>query len=162
MQFRMSPTGGMPSSSRRTPDDPPSSATAADRHDPGTTGEEPLLVDQLDQRLIGVVYPERVRQDVHEPVRAEHQQRNPDRRSRETAQGERQELERQGIDHRPADAGRFDVAGDLAQEMGERDGQQQQAREHDEQPALDPDAGGQPASQVHVRSSSRWNTATGP
>ena len=27
MQFRMSPTGGIPSSSRRAPDEPPSSAT---------------------------------------------------------------------------------------------------------------------------------------
>ena len=31
-----------------------------------------------------------------------------------------------------------------------------------EEPALDPDAGGQPAPEVHVRSSSRWKTATGP
>ena len=55
-----------------------------------------------------------------------------------------------------------EVPGDLAQEVGERDGQQQQAGEDDEQPALDPDARGQPAPEVHVRSSSRWKTATGP
>ena len=54
------------------------------------------------------------------------------------------------------------VAGDLAQEVGEGEGQQQEAGEDDEEPALDPDAGGQPAPEVHVRSSSRWKTATGP
>ena len=58
--------------------------------------------------------------------------------------------------------GRFEVAGDLAQEMGERDRQQEEAGEDDQQPALDPDPGGQPAPEVHVRSSSRWKTATGP
>ena len=59
-------------------------------------------------------------------------------------------------------AGRLEVAGDLAQEMGERDGEQQQPGEDDDEPALDPDAGRQPAPEVHVRSSSRWKTATGP
>ena len=38
----------------------------------------------------------------------------------------------------------------------------EQTREDDEEPALDPDAGGQPAPEVHARSSSRWKTATGP
>ena len=58
--------------------------------------------------------------------------------------------------------GRLEVAGDLAQEVGERDRQQQEPGEDDEEPALDPDAGRQPAPEVHVRSSSRWKTATGP
>ena len=65
------------------------------------------------------------------------------------------------MSHSAGPAG-LEVAGDLAQEVGERDGQQQEAGEHDQQPALDPDARGQPAPQVHVRSSSRWKTATGP
>ena len=62
----------------------------------------------------------------------------------------------------PASPVGVEIAGDLAQEMGEGDGQQQEPREDDDEPALDPDAGGQPAPEVHVRSSSRWNTATGP
>ena len=84
MQLRMSPTAGIPSSSRSTPDDPPSSATvttavrlrgvllepaqerrearaAAERHDPRAAREEPLLVDHLDHRLVAL--PERERVD---------------------------------------------------------------------------------------------------
>ena len=86
MQLRMSPTGGMPSSlaqdagraavvgdgddrgqvagvlleaaqQRRQP------RPATDRHDPRPAREEALLVDELDQRLLGVGRPERLGQD---------------------------------------------------------------------------------------------------
>ena len=62
----------------------------------------------------------------------------------------------------PSGSAGLEVAGDLAQDVGHRQGEQQEAREHDQQPALDPDARAQPAAQVHARSSSRWKTATGP
>ena len=66
------------------------------------------------------------------------------------------------VDDGPGEPARLEVLGDLAQQVGEGQGEQQQAEEHDQQPALDADAGRQPAAQVHDRSSSRWKTATGP
>ena len=134
-----------------------------DGDDPRAAGEEPLLVDQLDQGLVRVARPERVGQDVDDPVRPE---QRPGRPRPTPATSPRNSNGRNWrvriVDQHADDAGRFEVAGDLAQEMGEGDGQQQQPREDDEEPALDPDARGQPAPEVHVRSSSRWKTATGP
>ncbi len=135
---------------------------ATDRDDPRAASEEPLLVDQLDQWLVRIRSTERIGQDVDRPPRTEQDEDDADRSSHETAQGERQELERQQVDQPTGHPGRLVVARDLAQEVGERDRQQQEADEDDEQPALDPDPRGQPAPQVHVRSSSRWKTATGP
>ncbi len=185
MQLRMSPTGGMPSSVAQHARRPTivgdghdrgqvagvllepaqqrrQAGPAADRHDPRPAGEEPLLVDELDQRLVRIGRAERVGQGVHRLVRAEHDKTDPDRRGREAAQLERQELERERIDQRAGDAGRLEIAGDLAEEVGQSHGEQDKTGEADQQPALDPDAGGQPAPQVHVRSSSRWKTVTGP
>ena len=102
MQLRMSPTGGMPSSWRRTPDEPPSSATvttavrllvcslrprssvdrpgpAADRHDPRSPRQEPLLVDDLDERLVGVGRAERIGHDADDPVGARARRARPRR-----------------------------------------------------------------------------------
>ncbi len=45
--------------------------------------------------------------------------------------------------------------------MGSPERQQQQADEGKQEPSLDADADGEPPAQVH-RSSSRWNTDTGP
>ena len=45
--------------------------------------------------------------------------------------------------------------------MGDAEREHEQARERDQEPALDADPDGQPAAQVH-RSSSRWKTDTGP
>ena len=91
MQLRMSPTGGMPSCSRSTPDEPPSSATVtiavrllrvlleaaqqrrqagppADRDDPRAARQEPLLVDELDQRgLVRVGAAERAHERADRP-----------------------------------------------------------------------------------------------
>ncbi len=119
MQLRMSPTGGMPSSSRSTPDEPPSSATvttavrllvcslsprssvgqpraAADRHDPRPAGEEALLVDDLDERLVAIrrraAGPSATRTTRYAPSAT---QRDPDTADDQPAQRERQELERQ-------------------------------------------------------------------
>ena len=135
---------------------------ATDRDDPRATGEEPLLVDQLDQRLVRVGSTERVGQDVDRPPRPEQDEDDADRSGDEAAQRERQELEREEVDQPTGQPGRLVVASDLAEEVGECHGQQQEAHEDDQQPALDPDPGSQPAAQVHVRSSSRWKTATGP
>ena len=135
---------------------------AADGHDPRAAREEPLLVDQLDERLVRIGRAQRIGQDPDGPVGADGDEHDADRARDEPAQGERQELEGQEVDDAAGQAGRREVARDLAQEMGERDGEQEEAGEDDDQPALDPDAGGQPAPEVHVRSSSRWKTATGP
>ena len=53
---------------------------AADRHDPRAARQEPLLVDQLDERLVRVGRPERVGQDADRPVRPDRDQDDPDRR----------------------------------------------------------------------------------
>ena len=133
-----------------------------DRHDPRAAGEEPLLVDELDQRLVRIPRAERVRQDVERLPGPEHDQPDPDRTGDEAAQRVRQELERQEVEERPGEPGRREVARDLAQKVGEGDRQQQETEERDEEPAFDPDAGGEPAPEVHTRPSSRWKTATGP
>ena len=62
----------------------------------------------------------------------------------------------------PGQAARLEVPADLAQEVRERQGQHRRPANVTSEPALDPDPGREPASQVHVRSSSRWKTATGP
>ena len=51
---------------------------AADRDDPRAAGEEPLLVDDLDERLVGLGPPERVGQDAGDPLGAEQNQRDAD------------------------------------------------------------------------------------
>ena len=155
MQLRMSPTGGIPSSVRRTPDEPPSSATvtiavrllvcslsprrSVDRPVPPpiatiarAAGQEPLLVDELDERLVRIGSAKRVGQDADGPIRAERDEDDADRPGDEAAQGVRQELEREHVDERPGQPGRFEIPGDLAEEVGERERQQQQAGEDDE------------------------------
>ena len=136
---------------------------AADRHDPRPARQEALLVDELDQRLIRVVRAERPGQDPDGLVRPDDDEGDPERHGDEPAQEEREELEGQDVDEDAGQAVRLDVSGgDLAQEVGEGDGEQEEAGEDDDQPPFDPDAGGEPAPEVHVRSSSRWKTATGP
>ena len=186
MQLRMSPTGGMPSSWRRTPDDPPSSATvttavrllvcslrprrsggqpgpAADRHDPGAAGEEALLVDDLDERLVAVGGSERGHERPDHADRTEGDERDADPPDDEPAQRVRQELEGQDVDdglcrRRRARGPRLTWRSRWANARAE----QEHPDEHDEEPALDADPGRQPAPQVHRRSSSRWKTAIGP
>ena len=135
---------------------------AADRDDPWPASQEPLLVDDLHQRLIGAGPPQRVGEDVGDPVCAEKDQQDSDRCGRESAHCERQELEGQQVDDGTGGAGRLEVARDLTKEMGERDGEQHHPGEPDQHPPLDPDTGRQPAAELHFRSSSRWKTATGP
>ena len=102
MQLRMSPTAGIPSSvaqdARRAAvvgdrDDRGQvgrvlleaaqqrgqAGPAADRHDPRAAGEEPLLVDDLDHRLVPVPEGERVDERPHQAVGAEQEQGQPDR-----------------------------------------------------------------------------------
>ena len=67
---------------------------AADRHDPRAAGQESLLVDDLDEWLVGVGGPERVGHDAHEPVGPEPDEDEPDARDDQAAQRVRQELER--------------------------------------------------------------------
>ncbi len=99
---------------------------------------------------------------MHDPHPAVRHQREPDQRDDQTAQWVRQELERGDIDDRAERASGLEVARRLAQHVGEREGKEEKADEHDHQPPFDTDPRGQPAAQPHDRSSSRWNTATGP
>ena len=80
---------------------------------------------------------------------------------REPAHVERQELQRDHVDEVHRAAAGLQVGGHLAQDVGDADGEDEQAGERDEEPPLDADPDGQPAAEVH-RSSSRWNTDTGP
>ena len=174
MQLRMSPTGGMPellaqhagraavvgdghdrgqvagvlleaAQQRRE------AGPAADRHDPRPAREEPLLVDELDERLVAVGRPERGHE--RPDRRGPHRRRRARRRSPPTIRprsGERQELEGQQVDER---------AGRRRRARGPRltwrrtwahaEGEQEQPDEDDEEPALDADPGRQPAPQVH-------------
>ena len=173
MQLRMSPTGGMPSSVAQDPGRPAvvghghdrrevagvlletaqqdrQARPATDRDDARAAGEEALLVDELDQRLVWIGCPQRVCQDVDGLVRPERHERDADRGGDQPAQPERQELQRQQVDQAADEPGRRIVPGDLAEEMGERHRQQQEPGEDDQEPALDPDAGGQPAPEVHA------------
>jgi hypothetical protein len=74
---------------------------ATDRDDPRPPREEALLVDELDERLVGVRRSQRVGQDPNGPVRPEQGERQPDRRRDEPTQFERQELEGQEVDYTP-------------------------------------------------------------
>ena len=136
---------------------------ATDGHDPRPARQEALLVDELDQRLLGIGRSERIGQDARPrdttPKTTSATPTEPATNPR-SANGRNWRVSRSMSD--AGQAGRLEVAGDLAQEVRERDRQQQQPGEDDEEPALDPDAGRQPAPEVHVRSSSRWKTATGP
>ena len=185
---RMSPTGGMPSSvaqhARRAAvvgdgDDRGQVAgvlleaaqerrqagPAADRHDPRAAGEEPLLVDELDERLVGVGRPERVRQGPDDAGTAPTTtSADPDRRRRSgraAANGRNWSVSR-SMTRRASPPGSRSRR-DLAEEVGERRGRAaaSPAKTTSSQ-RLTPMPGRQPAPQVHVRSSSRWKTATGP
>ena len=106
MQLRMSPTGGIPSSvaqhARRAAvvghghdrgqvagvllepaEQRRQAGPAADRDDPRAAGEEALLVEELDQRLVRIGRPERVGQDADDAVRPERDERDADRRGDE-------------------------------------------------------------------------------
>ena len=105
MQLRMSPTGGIPSSVAQDAgraavvgdgDDRGQVARvflepaqqgrqpgpAADRHDPRAAGEEPLLVDDLDERLVGVRRRAAGRSGRASPGTPRARQRRPRRRRR--------------------------------------------------------------------------------
>ena len=106
---------------------------AADGDDPRAAREEPLLVDELDERLVRIAAPGAGRSGRGRPgTTPNSDERDADRAGDEPAQRERQELERQEVDERADEPGRVEVAGDLAQEMGEREGQQEQPGEDDE------------------------------
>ena len=145
-----------PAQQRRQP------GPAADRHDPGPAGQEALLVDDLDQRLASVVRAERVHECPDDHHRADRHAGEADARDHEDPGRGRQKAQGQEVDQRFADPARLQLARSLAEGIRERQRKEQETHEDEQHPALDADPGGQPAPQVHVRSSSRWKTATGP
>ena len=121
MQLRMSPTAGIPSWVRSTPDEPPSSATVTTAvrlevcslrprssvespvPPPIATiaraaGEEPLLVDDLDHRLLAVPGLERVDEGADQPIGAVQEQRHPEGAGDQAPELVRQPLEGDDVD----------------------------------------------------------------
>ncbi len=145
---------------------------AAQGHDPRATGQEAPLEDDVGQRPLALGWDERRDQGVDDLPGAEGEQGHACRAHDQCPHAVRQELQGQGGDHGLAGPADLDVAIDLAQPQGPGQGQAQLTGEDQQQPALDPHAGPQPAPQAccrsahvgdsHSRSSSRWNTATGP
>ena len=126
-----------------------------DGHDARSAGQEPLLVDDLDERLVGIGRTQGIRHAPHRPIATDGEQTDADRPDDQAAQRVRQELQGHEIDECPGQPARFQPLSDLADQVSEGERQQEQAEEDDQQPALDPDPGRQPAAQVHDRSSSR-------
>ena len=74
---------------------------AADGHDPRAAREEPLLVDELDERgRVRVRASERVHEGADHLDRADDEDRQPDAADDQPAQRVRQELQGQGVDQR--------------------------------------------------------------
>ena len=186
MQLRMSPTGGMPSSFAQdagraavvgdghdrgqvagvlleAAQQGRQAGPATDRDDPRAAGEEALLVDELDQRLVRIGRPERVGQDADGLVRPEGDERDADRRRRRSprsANGRNCSVSRS---IRPSGERRSAKSRVIwRRKWAKARASSRRPAKTTSEPALDPDAGGQPAPEVHVRSSSRWKTATGP
>ena len=134
---------------------------AADRHDPRAAGEEPLLVDHLDHRLVAVPQRERIDQGTHELVRADEEQREAQRAGDQPPELVRQELEGEEVEDRAGRAAGLRGRGDLAEDVGDAEGEDEQAGKGEEEPTLDADADGQPSAEIH-RSSSLWKTETAP
>ena len=120
---------------------------AADGDDPRSARQEPLLVDELARaagpRRRSGTGPSGRRS---RPVRADDDEDHADRRrpgsraARTAGTGGSARSMRP-----PARPVGLEVPGDLAEDVGDREGQQQQADEDDQQPALDADPGSQPA-----------------
>ena len=167
MQLRMSPTGGMPSSSRSAPDEPPSSATVTiavrlpvcslrprrrvDRPVPPPIatirGPRASCRFWRSTSASGVSSSARsgwvrLRAARHAPIDHE---RDADAADDQPAHRERQELERDQVDDRLGRAARLEVLRDLADELRAGEGQQEHAHEREDEPALDAHPGLEPA-----------------
>ena len=153
-QRRMSPTGGIPSSSRRTPDEPPSSATA-------TIAVRLLVCSLSPRRIVDWPVPPPIDDDPRparratsagrsarpagrRPARQERAVRarivryapkpsrpTPDEPDEQPAQRIRQELEGHRVEDRPGQAAGLEVAGGLADDMGDAERRGEQADERD-------------------------------
>ena len=127
---------------------------AADRDDPRPAREKSLLVDQLDE---GAAFgrAEGIRQGPGRAIHPDHDQRYAGDDGQQAAQRVGQELKGYRVDDRLGDPARLEIATRLADDVGHAEGEQEETREHHEEPALHADAGRQPAAEVHARSSSR-------
>ena len=136
---------------------------AADRDDPRAAGEEPLLVDDLDERLVTLAGRNGSVRRPDELPRPEQEQPDAGAARISPAEGVRQELEGDDVDDGCSGPPGSTSAVSLAEDVGAGQGEQELADEDDEQPALDahPGSWSQPR-RSHARSSSRWNTADGP
>ena len=135
---------------------------ATDRDDARAACALAALVDQLDQRLTAVLASKRLRDRPKHPICPEANEDGPGQPDDQSTQGVGQGLQGDQVDEALRPAPRLRIATDLANHVCRPKGEQEEPAEHDEQPALDPDAREQPAPEVHRRSSSRWKTATGP
>ena len=149
MQLRMSPTAGMPSSSRSAPDEPPSSATvtiavrlavcsfrprrSAERPVPppiatirGPAGQQALPIKDLAQRDFLVDGSQGLRDRPQEPHAADRHQADAHDADDQPAQRVRKELECHGVEDGARQSGRVHFRGRLADDMGDGEGQEQQ------------------------------------
>ncbi len=194
MQLRMSPTGGTPellaelarrAAVVRDRDDGRDVAAdlleaaqqrgeagpAADGHDARAARQRTLLVDELDERL--AANRERLQEHRQQAPQAEAEDSHADGDDRQRPQGAGQEVQADDLEELARQAVRGHLAkGDADGQRAGR-GQDGEAQEHHQQPALDAGARPQPAAQAcpaalcpprrHRRfSSSRCQTITGP
>ncbi len=145
--------------------------TPADGHDAGPACQRALLVDELDQRL--AARREGLQEHAEESPQADAEEGHADRDRQQGAHRIGQEVEADDAEELARQALRGHLAERGAKEQGAGRGQDGETDEHHQQPALDADAGSQPATQSRqaslapwVRhrcfSSSRCQTMTGP
>jgi hypothetical protein len=110
---------------------------AADRDDPRTTCQEPLLVDHLDERGVSVARPERIHQYLDHLHRPEREQRHPERGEERAPDHVREELERDDVQDRHERALDLDVPVHLAKEERQRECESELAYVQDVEPETD-------------------------
>ncbi len=127
---------------------------AADRHDPRPARQEPAPVDEVDQRLLRALA-ERAEQGADDPVRPVGEDPRAGQEQHHRPHPVRHELQRHDRDERLVRLADVDFAIDLSQGEGPGQGERHEPHERDAEPALDADAGPQPAPEIH-RGAGRW------
>ena len=122
---------------------------APDRHHPGTPGQEPTAVYEVDEGLLAALR-ERAEQGTDDADRPVPEEEDPQPQEYRRADPVRQELEGDERDRPSQRAVDLDIPVQLSQCERTGEGERGQAHERDAEPALDPDPRPQPAAQVHA------------
>ena len=121
---------------------------SADRDDPRPASQRLSLVDELDQAAARRRH-ERRGQGADRAVRTEAHQGQSGDPGHEPAEPVRQELEGDRVEGDADEPAGLGVLRGLADHVGDAERQDERAGEGHQQPALDPDPGGEPAAEVH-------------